>query len=406
MDESTALLITLGALFLLGVLGDYLGRVTRLPSVTLLLLLGVAVGPSGFDAIPEERDEWFPVVTNVALVMIGFLLGHGFTKKELREHGREVLSIALVQAVGAGLLVAGGLWLAGVDRTVALLLGGIATATAPAATTALVQARERPGRFSQTLLGVVALDDIFGLLLYSLLAAVASVLAGSDESSATLLVEAGREIGGGVLLGVVLAIPVAALSGRIRAGEPTREEAIGIVLLAAGLAEWMEVSGLIAAVVLGSGVANLAKHHERQFHEIEDIERPFLVLFFILGGAALELDALGDGGLVVLGYIVLRVVGKIGGAWLGGAAVGSEAKTQRWLGLALLPQAGVALGLALDASERFPEVADEVLPVAILATVIFEVVGSLLTQVALDRADEPPPDGDAIEATGAATAPD
>jgi len=386
VDESTTLLITIGSLLLVGLLADFLGRETRLPRVTMLLLLGVAAGPSVFDIVPDQRDEWFPVLTNVALVMIGFLLGGQFTGPELRAHGRAVFTIALVESAVTASLVVTVLALFGVDLAVALLLGGIAAATAPAATAAVVQARGAPSPFARTLLGVVALDDVWGLVFFSAAAAAAAVIAGDGGSTAHVL-DAVQEIGGGALLGLVLALPMAALTGRIRPGEPTREEAFGVVLLCAGLAEWLDVSALLAAVVLGVVVANLARHHERPFREIEDIEWPFLVLFFVLSGASLETGALGAGGAVVVGYVLLRVIGKLGGAWLGGSLARAPAPTRRWLGFALLPQAGVALGLALDASERFPALADNILPVVIVATVGFEVVGTLFTQLALSRAD-------------------
>ena len=158
------------------------------------------------------------------------------------------------------------------------------------------------------------------------------------------------------------------------------------MLLLAGLANWLDVSALLAAVVLGVVVANFAKHHEFAFHEIEEIEWPFLVLFFVLSGASLETSELGGAGLLAVGYIALRTAGKLGGAYLGTSAAGTSRATRRWLGFALLPQAGVVLGLALEAADRFPGFAAEVLPSVVLATVVFEVGGTLLTQVALRRA--------------------
>jgi Kef-type K+ transport system membrane component KefB len=385
VDEATKLLISIGGLLLLGLVADSVGRGTRIPRVTLLMLFGVAIGGSGFDLLPDAREEWFPVLADVALVMIGFLLGGQFTREELREHGRTVLLIAIAESLGAAAVVTLGLLAVGVETELALILGGIAAATAPAATAAVVQSSGGKGDFPKTLLGVVALDDVFGLVFFSLLATAAAVVAGNGGQG-ELLIDAGQELGGGVLLGVALGLPMAYLSGRIREGEPTREEALGIVLLLAGLANWLDVSGLLAAVVLGVVVANLAKHHEFAFREIEDIEWPFLVLFFVLSGASLETSELGGAGLLAVGYIALRTVGKLGGAYLGTSVAGTSEGTRRWLGLALLPQAGVALGLALEAADRFPGFAAEVLPSVVLATVVFEVGGTLLTQVALRRA--------------------
>ena len=188
------------------------------------------------------------------------------------------------------------------------------------------------------------------------------------------------------MLGVVMGVPMAFLSGRVRPGEPTREEALGMVLLLAGCAAWLEVSGLLAAVALGMTVANLATHHEQPFLEIEDIEWLVLVVFFVLIGASLETSELKGAVPLVAGYVLLRSIGKVVGAWGGAAAVGSPPETRRWLGVALLPQAGIALGLTLEAVARFPTFAEQALPAVVLATVVFELVGTPLRHVALGRA--------------------
>jgi Kef-type K+ transport system membrane component KefB len=386
VDETARTLLTVGALLLSGLAADFLGRRIRLPRVTLLLLLGVAVGPAGLDLIPDDRERWFPVLADVALVMIGFLLGAEFTLASLRERGRLVLVISLVQSVVTAVAVGAGLLALGAGRTEALLLAGIATATAPAATVAVLREVGARGPFSKTLLGVVALDDVWGIVAFSLLAATAGVLAGGD--GATAIAEGAWEIGGAVALGAALGVPMALLSGRVRPGEPSLEEAMGIVLLCAGLALWLDVSSLLAAVVLGAIVANLATHHTRPIHEIENLEQPFLVLFFLLAGASLETEAIRDLGIVGVGYLALRTAGKLGGAWLGGRVAGAPARTSRLLGLALLPQAGVALGMALAAAERFPDDAERLLSVVIAATIVFEVGGSVLTRLAVVAAGE------------------
>jgi len=162
------------------------------------------------------------------------------------------------------------------------------------------------------------------------------------------------------------------------------------VLLTAGLAEWLQVSYILAAMTLGVMVANLASHHERPFREIEGIEWPFLILFFLLAGASLHLDALATAGWLAAGYIGLRVAGRMIGTRLGGHLSGAEPQTRRWIGIALLPQAGVAVGMALLAAQRFPELADRILPVILGSTVVFEVVGPVLTRYALTRVGDIP----------------
>jgi Kef-type K+ transport system membrane component KefB len=146
-------------------------------------------------------------------------------------------------------------------------------------------------------------------------------------------------------------------------------------------------------MVLGSVVANLARHHARPFHAIEGIEWPFMILFFVLAGASLHVGALYGIGLVGLAYVVLRIIGRFVGAWAGGVISGAGPLIRRWMGMALMPQAGVALGMALVATQCCPDLGRVILSVVIAATVLFEVIGPVLTRIALNRAGEIHPVG-------------
>jgi Kef-type K+ transport system membrane component KefB len=274
----------------------------------------------------------------------------------------------------------------GAGIQLALILAGIAPATAPAATIDVVREARTKGPFRQLLLGIVAVDDAWGLILFSVCSAAAAAVAGMD-GYATPLGAAGWEIGGAVLLGVTLGVPAAKLTGLIEPGEPTLSEALGIVFLCGGLAIWLGVSFLIASMVLGVVVANLAKHHRRPFHAIENIEWPFMVLFFVLAGASLQLTALETIGLVGAVYIIARAVGRVLGGWLGGWLCRADTSTRRWIGWALMPQAGVALGMALVASSRSPHLKEIVLPIVISSTILFELAGPVLTRHALRRVE-------------------
>jgi Kef-type K+ transport system membrane component KefB len=149
---------------------------------------------------------------------------------------------------------------------------------------------------------------------------------------------------------------------------------------------WLEVSFLLASMVLGVTVANLARHHTRPFHAIEGIEWPSMILFFVLAGATLDVGVLAEAGVWLVAYLVLRVVGRLLGAYLGGWLPPADRTVRRWMGMALLPQAGVALGMALVAADRLPGVGASLLPLVVASTVVFEVLGPVATRVALDRA--------------------
>jgi Kef-type K+ transport system membrane component KefB len=387
MGELDKTLITLGVLFLLGLLTDAIGRHTRLPRVTLLLVFGFIIGPAGLGFLSPQHGKWFSLVADMALVMVGFLLGEKFTLASLREHGRFVLWFSVAEVFATATVVLFGLLLIGVHMGIALLLAGIATATDPVATSDVVNETKADGLFTRTLLGIVAVDDAWGLIVFSLMLAAAQALSGQG-SGLSPLITASWELGGALLVGIVLGIPMAYLTGRLKPGEPTLVEALGVVFFCGGIALWLEVSFLLAAMVLGTVVANLARHHTRPFHAIEGIEWPFMILFFVLAGASLHTQSLLRIGITGVAYIIFRFIGRLVGSWVAGAISRADRAMQRWMGMALMPQAGVALGMALVAAQRRPDLEEIILPVVIAATVLFEVVGPVLTRIVLIRAGD------------------
>ncbi len=387
MDKSEHILITIGLILLLGLATDALGRFTKMPRVTLLILFGVVIGPQVMNLLPVDEGRWFPILANMALVMVGFLLGEKFTLQAIKRHGKTIILFSLVEVIGTALVVAGGLALLGVNLELALLLGAVSTATAPAATTDVVHENQARGPFTRTLLGIVAIDDAWGLILFSFILVAVEILMGNTDYLAALL-SGGWHVGGALLLGLILGFPTAKLTGRIKSGEPTLIEALGVVLLCGGLALWADVSFLLASMVLGAVVANLARHHDRPFHAIEGIEWPFMILFFVFAGASLEFGSLIAMGFIGTAYILLRIFGRLLSGWCCSFFSWAKPPIGRWMGMALLPQAGVAMGMGLLAGERFPQLKDAILAVVIGTTIFFELVGPVLTRFALAKVGE------------------
>ena len=385
MLDTAQFLLTLGGMLLLGIATDFLGRHTFLPRVSLLVALGVLFGHGVLDLIPTIVQDQFEIIANIALTMIGFLLGGKLTRESLRKSGRRSVWISLSAAFGTATIVAFGLIIFGTPVDIAILLGCIASATAPAATVDIVMESGKKGPFSELLLMIVALDDAWGLILFSIGLAIVSTMHGIDGAGSPMLV-ATKDIGGAAIIGLLIGLPAAYLTGRIKPGQPMLAEALGLVFVCGGLAIWLDVSFLIASMVMGATIANLGKHHDYPFHSIEDIEWPFMVIFFVLAGASLEISTLKDIGLIGFIYIIFRVAGKLAGAWLGSRVSGADPVTRRWMGLALLPQAGVAIGMALLAANSFPAYGPLFLTVVISATIIFEIVGPALTRFAILRA--------------------
>lgn len=385
-DAAASNIFTIGALLLVSLGAKWLSDRTRIPRVSLVLLVGVCAGPLLLDILPDGQDEWFPIVSRIALVMVGFLIGGEFTADRLRSQGRDAALLAVGQGLFAALVVSAGLLALGVDPTVALLIGGVATATDPAATRSVIEDEDASGAGPHTILGIVALDDVVGIVTFSVLLTVSGIFSG-EGASAAAVAEGGWEIVGGLLVGVGLGLVAAQLSGRLEPGEPLLEEALGIVFLCASITWWLDVSYLIAAVSTGAVVANMAAHHNRPFRAVESIEWPFLVLFFVLAGAAIDSGSLSQVGLVAA-YVLLRTAGKVAGTTITGSMVGYTRHQARWFGAALLPQAGVALGMALAAAERFPQHEAQIVSVAVVSTVVFELIGPVGVRAAIGRLDQ------------------
>lgn len=384
--EMAQILLALAGLFAAGLAADQIGHRTRLPRVTLLLLCGIVAGDAGLGLIPEDITNWYELLSIVALTMVAFLLGGSLSRESLRAHGRAILAISISVVLLTVAVVGAGLTLLGMEPGLALLLGAVATATAPAATADVIRQSGVSNGFTDALKGIVAIDDLWGLLAFSIVLVLVSQLQGAADAS--LWTGSLRELGGSLVLGAVIGFPAAAITGRLSDGEPLEVEALALTFLTAGLALWLELSYLISGMTVGAIIINRASHHTKAFHEIEHIQWPFMILFFILAGAMLETDALLRVGGYGAAYMALRVLARLAGggigAWLGRA----PADERPWYGLALLPQAGVAIGMALVAAEQFPQWGETIMAVTIGTTIAFELLGPPVALFAIRRSQK------------------
>ncbi len=354
-----------------------------MPRVTLFLFVGLAAGGAGFDLIPVTLQAWYDMLSVVALTMVAFLLGGALHRDTLRQHGRAIMAISLAIVLVTVLTLALGLVLLGLPLGLALLLAAIATATDPAATNDVITQSGVENGFTRILRGVVAIDDVWGLLGFSLVLVLVAQLEGRPALAGLSL--AAWEIGGAVILGLVIGGPAALVTGRLRDGEPLQIEALSLVFLCAGLSLWLEVSFLIAGMVVGAVIVNLAAHHTKAFNEIAHVQWPFVVLFFILAGASLDIAVARTLGAIGLGFIVLRIVARGLGGWIGARLTHEPQRLRVWYGIALLPQAGVAIGMALIAAQRFPDWGAQIIALTIGTTVVFEILGPVATLFAIRR---------------------
>ncbi len=386
--DSTFLLL-LGCFLLVGYAAHGIGHHTHIPRVILLLLLGICIGPFGLDLVPEYAEQWFPVATQAALSVIGFELGEKFLGATIRQIGKSLVIISITKGIGAAAIVFLILLLFQFPIEIALILAGIAPATAPATTADVINEVKAKGELTETSLRLVAIDDAWGVILFSFMLAAAAIVSG-DHSANGLMWSGIREIFGAIILGAIIGLPMAWVTGRVSEGELTLIEALGFVFLCGGIAAALDLSYILACMSMGCVVTNVAKHHTRPFHAIENVQQPFLVIFFILAGFHADISSLLTLGLLSAAYILARTFGLISSSFTGAYLAGASSKVRNHIGWCMLPQAGVALGLALFAAERFPELGAQVLSTVVGTCIFFEIVGPLSTRFTLRRAGEIP----------------
>lgn len=379
-------LIWIGATLLAALVAQGLARRIHLPRVTVLLLLGALAGPELLDLLPDGATDGFGLITQITLAIVGFLLGERMSFRDLGQ-ARESLIISLVVTVVTAAVVTLAVFMLTGDWAAALLLGAISTATDPAASIDVMKESRADGPLSRLLIQVVAIDDAWCVMLFSIALVMLAWMSGTNESGWSALGHGMVDLLGSISLGLILGLPMAWLTGRITPGEPMLLESIGFVLLAAGLAHLLGLSYLLTCITLGIVVANIARHHVRPFRSIEGIAFPFLALFFFMAGYQMAWSALPTLGVLGLVYIGARVAGRLLGGELGGRMASSTTLNRRRIGPCMLPQAGVALGLALVAVDRFPELS-YLLPLVVASTVLFELIGPPITLHQLKRANE------------------
>jgi len=396
--EIAQVFLMIGTVFAAGLGADLLARRLRLPRVTVLLLAGLALGQSGAQVLPSPTEPVQQFLSVTALSMVAFLLGSSLSLDTLRSAGRAIVILSLAVVLGTLAVVSLGLWALGLPLGLALLLAAIATATDPAATQEVITQSRQDSLFTRTLKGIVAIDDAWGLIAFSLVVLVVQPLAGATGAGtgAETGAEAGivmallREVLGSILLGAAAGVLGGWLSGRLAPGQPLQIEALALVFTLTGAALALDLSYLITTMVAGAVLVNTAHHHDRAFHEIEHIKWPFMVLFFVLAGATLDLGAVAALGLLGAAFVSLRIVARVLGGWAGAQLGGTAPAHAMLYGPALLPQAGVAVGTALIAAETFPQWADIIMPLTLGATVVFELLGPPLALWAIKRSAAQP----------------
>ena len=389
MDELTSL----GLILLLALLAGHLVKVVRIPEVTGYILAGVALGPSILGWVSAENLQALEVLSEVALGLILFSIGSVFEFSRFRRLGRQFLNLTLVESVLASVLVTVGVLLLGQPWQVALLLGAIAIATAPASTLMVIRECDSSGPLTDNLLGIIAVNNLFCITAYAGAAAVIDLTSGIGGRS---LFDAAYlavfplvwQLFGSVAWGYLVGMLLAGWSTQVRETGEMLILLAGSILLCVGVSRLLDLSPLIASMAVGATMVNLSRRSHRLFDTLSGTDPPFYAIFFVLAGADLDLTLVPAMGAVGLVYVGGRSVGKFTGAVAGARWLQLEPSVQRFLGFGLLAQAGLAVGLTLQIEQRYEAFAPSVSTVVLASVAIFEMIGPISTRFALMRAGE------------------
>ena len=383
----------------------------KLPDVTAYLIAGVLIGPCCIGALhipglgfgSAEELEGLGLISQVALGFIAFSIGNEFRLSQLRETGRQALVIGVLQAVAAALLVDAALLLVcliaphALSVPAAITLGAIAAATAPAATLMVVRQYKAKGPLTDLLLPIVALDDAVGLVLFAVSFGIAKALSAGSVDLISIVIDPLIEILGSLLLGTLAGIALTELEKLFHSNTNRLAMTIGFVFVTVALSMLripagpvkISFSSLLVCMMMGSVFCNLCPLSEEIMSRADKWSAPLMVLFFVISGAELELGVFAKGSAVLIGviYILTRSAGKYFGARESARLMHCSDNVIHYLGITLLPQAGVALGMCVTAA-KLPGDGPMIRNIVLFAVLVYELVGPLMTKWALTKAGD------------------
>lgn len=382
-----SILFPIGLMLLAGLLFGRIAKKLTLPNVTGYIIAGLVLGPYVLGIVSAETASSLSVVSEIALGFIALSIGAEFKLSYFKEVGISPVVIAILEGLMASVCVACALLAIGQPLTLALVLGAIASATAPAATIMVIRQYNARGPVTKTLLSVVALDDAVALISFGFAVAIARSVTGGGNlirSIAEPFIELGLSILVGAGAALVMMIPLHFFkkkSNRLCA-------TAALVFLTSALASKLGASSLLSCMIFGAMLANISKDADDVFSISDTVTPPVFMLFFVVSGAQLNVTLIPTIGLIGVIYVLLRVVGKVTGATLGAIITHADRKVRKYLGWTLVPQAGVAIGLTLVADTVIPEYSGQVRAVVLCGTLIYELVGPVISKIALTKAGE------------------
>ncbi len=385
-------ILCLGIILVGALVAEKIVSYLKVPAITSYILLGILLGPYALNVTGEGLMASSELFSNIVLGFIAFHIGKNFSFENFRRIGKAVLSVSLSVTVATLICVTVGIYyVAHQPFHIALMFGAISTATAPATTMMIIRQYKARGLFTDVLLGTVAIDDAWGIMIFSVSLAIAQIVQLGQFSELIIMfvaMKAAGKIFFSMILGLIMAFLVSKVSVYLKRREDVLTFILGVILINTGIALYFHMSPLLSNMFFGAALVNIEKTSFRFFDSINTVDWPLYVMFYVLAGANLDVGLLSAMGLIGSVYIISRIIGRIGGAYAGAVIVGAENSIKKYMGLALMAQAGVAIGLAMMAKVSLPHTGGAILNTIIATTVIYEILGPIATRYSLVKAGD------------------
>ena len=370
--------------------GARIARRFNLPNVTGYLIGGLFLGPSFLNIVTTAEGGIISFVNEMALAAIAFNIGGEFLLKSFKKLGKEIFIITIAEVIGVVFLVfAVMFFLFNQSFAFSLIVASMSAATAPAGTLMVIQQYRAKGPLTNTILPVAALDDALGIMVFGIALSIAKIVMGGVESASIMMFVAPVfEIIFSLLLGLGLGFIISRLSAKTK----TQEELLALILVflmvSTGLAHVLNLSPLLSGMMMGAVHVNLNANPSRAFSTLNQYAPPLNILFFAFAGASLDLRVLSQIGFLGLGYVAARFFGKVLGATFGAKIAKSDPNIVKYLGLALLPQGGISIGLSMIVARELPSISANVVSLILFSVLVFEIAGPILAKYAITKAGE------------------
>jgi len=401
-------ILAIGILIIAGFFGGLVAKKIRYPRISGYIIVGMLLSPSVLNVIPSQLiREDLSVITDIALGIVAYLIGGSLNLERLKKLGKNIVTITPFEALGAWIFVSLLIIFLGhfvikfdglnpnfyqTYLPMAIIIGAISCATAPAAVLAIIHEYRAKGPLTTTLLGVVALDDAFAILGYAIAISIAGVLIIGVQALSLyqMLIVPILDIAGSLLLGTSFGFVLVYMSRFARTRKTLLVTVLGMIMLSIGTAKILGISSLLANMAMGFVIVNKMKPSEEMFRVIDDIEDVIFAVFFTLAGAHFDLGVVKTAGILALLIVIGRFSGKFVGAKMGAAISQAPTAIRKYLGFGLLPKAGVTVGLVLLVQQNSTfTIIGPIMVNAILASVIInELIAPPLTKYALFKAGE------------------